>query len=79
MGLRAPELKSRDFKPHETQIPGTLGTGARVSRILAARSRSMRHKSLGLLGLGQKSLGQSRDLELWDSSLVGREIFYVYL
>ena len=28
----------------------------------------MGHKSLGLLGPGQKSLGQSRDFELWDSS-----------
>ena len=28
----------------------------------------MEHKSLGLLELGQKSLGQSRDFELWDSN-----------
>ena len=28
----------------------------------------MGHKSLGLLGLGQKSLEQSRDSEIWDSS-----------
>ena len=31
------------------------------------QSRSMGHKSLRLLGLGQKSLAQSRDFELWDS------------
>ena len=28
----------------------------------------MGHKSLGLLGLGEKSLGQSGDFGLWDSS-----------
>ena len=28
----------------------------------------MGHGFLGLLGLGQKSLGQSRDFELWDSN-----------
>ena len=28
----------------------------------------MGHKSLGPLGLGEKSLGQFRDVELWDSS-----------
>ena len=33
-----------------------------------SQSRPMGHKSLGLLGLGQKSLGQSRDFQLWDSN-----------
>ena len=33
-----------------------------------SKSRPMGHKALGLLGLGQKSLGKSRAFELWDSS-----------
>ena len=33
-----------------------------------SQSRSIGHKALGLLRLRQKSLGQSRDSELWDSS-----------
>ena len=35
-------------------------------------SRPMGHKSLEVLGLGQKSSGQSRDLELWNSSPLGK-------
>ena len=33
-----------------------------------SQSRPMGGKSLGLLRLGQQSLRQSRDFELWDSS-----------
>ena len=56
MGLRAPGLMA-----HETQIPGTLGLGLEPQEFRLSRSRPMGHKSLGL---GQKSLGQSRDFEL---------------
>lgn len=31
-------------------------------------SRPMGHESLGLLGMGQKLLGESRNFQLWDSN-----------
>ena len=60
-----------------TDSPGTLGTGKNIAwtvpgqkilKFWLSQSRPMGHKSLRLSGLGQKSLGQSRDFELWDSS-----------
>ena len=51
------------------KIPKSRDPSSKQSQELwLSQSRPMGHKSLRLLGLGQKSLGQSLHFERWDSS-----------
>ena len=65
--------RPRIKNPLDSQIPSfgiswdssSMGIWS-LKEFWLSQSRSMGHKSLGLFGLGQKSLGQFRDFELWD-------------